>query len=262
MDVSVCIVNYNTADLTTKCIKSIFENTKDIEFEVIVVDNASSDGSVEILKKEFGDNIILIENPVNRYFTGGFNDAVFKSKGKYALILNSDTYFVDNSIKIMYDFLEINSTVGAVEGVIIDEKTNEITKTSSAEYTRKISFLKDTPILNIVVHKFFKFLLKDYYYLDWDRKSDKEVEVICDAFMMIRKELFKSIGGFNEALKLYCTEEYISDKIRNSGFKLVHLSKPKVYHRWSSSTSKVSKKIIKEIMKTDKKLYFALKESE
>lgn len=261
MDVSVCIVNYNTAELTTKCIKSVFENTKDLDFEVIVVDNASSDGSVEIFKKEFRDKIVLIENPVNRYFAGGFNDAIFKAKGKYALILNSDAYLVDNSIKIMYDFLEANSDVGAVEGIIIDEKSKEITKTSSAEYSKKISFLKDTPILNAIVHKFFKFLLKDYYYLDWDRKSDKEVEVICDAFMMIKTELFKSIGGFNEALKLYCTEEHISDKIRNRGFKLMHLSKPKVYHKWSSSTSKVSKRFIREIMKTDKRLYFALKES-
>jgi GT2 family glycosyltransferase len=260
MDVSICIVNYNTADLTIKCIKSVFKHTKDLNFEVIVVDNASTDGSVKKFKKELKDKIILIENPVNRYFTGGFNDALFKAKGKYSLILNSDTYLIDNSIKIMYNFLEKNEDVGAVEGLIIDEKSNEITKTSSGEYTKKVSFLKDTPIINIFVHKFCKFLLKDYYYLEWDRKSDKEVEVICDAFMMIRTELFKSIGGFNEALKLYCTEEYLSDKIRNKNLKLVHLSKPKVYHKWSSSTSKVSKRFIREIMKTDKKIYFALKE--
>ena len=255
MGLSICIVNYNTADLTTKCINSVFEFTKGLEYEVIVVENGSSDGSAELFKKEFGDKIVLIENPVNKYFTGGFNDAVFRAKGKYSLILNSDAYLVDNSIKIMYDFLESNTNVGAVEGCIIDEKSREVTKTSTMELTPKLNKIRGSKRRKFLNKKTYN----TYAILDWDRKSDREVEVLCDAFMMVNTQLFKDLGAYNEALKLYYTEEYISDKIRESGYKLWHLGMPKVYHAWSSSTNKVSSSFIQAIYRADEKLYFELK---
>ncbi|WP_066351143.1 glycosyltransferase family 2 protein [Aliarcobacter skirrowii] len=255
MDVSVCIVNYNTADLTTKCIKSVFEYTKEIDFEVIVVENGSSDGSGDIFKQEFGERIVLIENPVNRFFTGGFNDAIFKAKGKYALILNSDAYLVDNSVKMMFDFLESNSDVGAVEGCIIDEKSGNITQTATMELTEELNKIRGSKKRKFLNKKAYE----RYAMPDWDRKSDREVEVLCDAFMMVNTELFKKVGSFNEALKLYYTEEYISDKIRLAGYKLWHLGDPKVYHAWSSSTNKVSSGFIRAIYKTDEILYFELK---
>jgi len=261
MDVSVCIVNYNTVDLTTKCIKSVFECTKDVDFEVIVIENGSSDGSGEIFKKEFGERIVLIENPINRFFTGGFNDAIFKAKGKYALILNSDAYLVDNSVKMMFDFLESNDDVGAVEGCIIDEQSREVTKTSTMELTKLRCSIRGGR--KKILHRklFYKNEYETYAMPDWDRKSDREVEVICDAFMMVNTELFKKVGAFNEALKLYYTEEYISDKIRLAGYKLWHLGDPKVYHAWSSSTNKVSSGFIKAIYKTDEIMYFELKKN-
>jgi GT2 family glycosyltransferase len=255
MDVSICIVNYNTADLTTKCIKSVFHNTKDIDFEVIVVENGSSDGSGELFKKEFGDKIILIENPVNRYLTGGFNDAIFKAKGKYALILNSDAYLVDNSIQMMYDFLEANLDVGAVEGCIIDEESREVTKTSTMELTPALNKIRGSKKRQFLNKKAYN----TYAMPNWDRKSDREVEVICDAFMMVDAQLFKNIGAYNEVLKLYYTEEYISDKIIEAGKKLWHLGTPKVYHAWSSSTNKVSSSFINAISSADRDLYFELK---
>ena len=255
MDVSICIVNYNTVDLTTKCIKSIFENTKDISFEVIVVENGSSDGSAKVFKKEFGDKIILIENPVNRFFTGGFNDAIFKAKGKYALILNSDAYLVDNSIQMMYDFLEANLDVGAVEGCIIDEESREVTKTSTMKLSEKLNKIRSSRSRKFLNKKSYN----AYAMPDWDRKSDREVEVICDAFMMVDTQLFKDIGAYNEVLKLYYTEEYISDKIREVGKKLWHLGTPKVNHAWNSSTNKVNSGFIKAIYHTDEILYFELK---
>lgn len=255
MDVSVCIVNYNTADLTTKCIKSVFEYTKGIDFEVIVVENGSSDGSGEIFKKEFGDKIVLIENPVNRFFTGGFNDAVFKAKGKCALILNSDTYLVDNSIKMMFDFLESRNDVGAVEGCIYYDDTKLPTPTSSMELTAKLEKIRNHRLKNILYKKEYE----KYAMPDWDRTTDREVEVVCDAFLMVRRELFINLGAYNEALKLYYTEEYISDKIRKAGFKLWHLGNPKIFHAWSSSTKKVSSSFIRTISKTDRDIYFELK---
>ncbi|WP_169779523.1 glycosyltransferase [Campylobacter curvus] len=255
INVSICIVNYNTADLTIKCIDSIFQNTKDIKFEIIVVDNASIDGSIDLFKKKFSDKILLIQNRTNRYFTGGFNDAIYSAKGEYVLILNSDTYFVDNSIKLMVDFLDKYSNVGAVEGCIYNDDTKMPTKTSSMELTLALDSIRSNKIKKII----FKNKYDKYAMLDWDRCSDKKVEVLCDAFMLVRAELFKNIGGYNEALKLYFTEEYLSDMIRIFGYELWHLGSPKVYHAWSSSTKKVSQKFIDIIYKTDRDIYFELK---
>jgi N-acetylglucosaminyl-diphospho-decaprenol L-rhamnosyltransferase len=257
MILSICIVNYNTADLTTTCIRSILEFTRDIDYEIIVVDNASSDNSASIITKEFGGRITLLKNPTNRFFTGGFNDAFFRCRGKYTLVLNSDTRLVDNSLKVMTDFMESHPDTGAVEGTIIDEVTGAVTPTSSKEltiYRERIRSIK-------VLKRLLKPLYNEYSYSGWDRLSDREVEVVCDAFMMVRTDLLRKVGGYNEALKLYFTEEYLSDIIRMQGYRLWHLGGAKVFHIWNSSTKKVRKKFINAVYVADRIVYFALKGS-
>ena len=105
MDVSVIIVNYNTKELTRNCLKSVFEQTKDIDFEVIVSDNGSQDGSLEMIKKEF-PQVVLIENNANLGFGAANNRGLAIAKGKYVFYLNSDTLLLNNVVKIFYDFWE------------------------------------------------------------------------------------------------------------------------------------------------------------
>jgi len=255
MDVSICIINYNTCELTKRCIQSVLDFTSDLEFEIIVVDNGSQDQSVDVLTDQFSDRILLLKKSINRFFSGGFNDAVFMASGKYSLILNSDTYMVDNSIKLMFEFMESHLDVGAVEGCIIDEQTNEITPTSTMELTPRMNRIRGSRLRRFLNKTTFE----RYSMPEWDRKSDREVAVICDAFMMVNTALFRDIGGYNEALKLFFTEEYICDQIRSAGRKLVHLGSPKVYHAWSSSTKKLRTGVIRSIYKSDEMMYFALK---
>lgn len=105
MNVSIIIVNYNTQDLTRNCIKSVFEQTKDIDFEVIVSDNGSTDGSVEMIKTEF-PQVVLIENNANLGFGAANNRGLKIAKGKYVFYLNSDTVLLNNAVKIFFDFWE------------------------------------------------------------------------------------------------------------------------------------------------------------
>ncbi|MRR07056.1 MAG: glycosyltransferase, partial [Deltaproteobacteria bacterium] len=210
---SVCVVSFNTADLTYQCVRSVLDHTVGLEYEIIVVDNASTDGSFELLSREFGDRITLVRNPTNRYFTGGFNDALFRAKGKYALVLNSDTRLSDNSLKIMSDFLDLHSDVGGIEGTIIDDESGKLTPTSSRELTPLRERVRSIRLLR----RLLKPVYDEYRYAEWDRATDREVEVICDAFMMVRTDLVQKIGGYPEALKMYFTEEYLSDRIRGEG---------------------------------------------
>src|SRR5574344_737129 len=105
MDVSIIIVNYNTKELTRNCLTSIYEKTKDVNFEVFVRDNNSKDGSISMIKKEF-PSVILLENNANIGFGAANNRALKQAKGKYVFYLNSDTVLLNNAVKLFFDYFE------------------------------------------------------------------------------------------------------------------------------------------------------------
>ncbi|MEJ2649477.1 MAG: glycosyltransferase family 2 protein, partial [Sedimentisphaerales bacterium] len=98
MDVSIVIVNWNTKDLLRDCLKSIGENTREVDYEIVVVDNNSTDGSAQMVKDEF-EHVLLISNSENRGFAAANNQAVKIAKGRYILLLNSDTIVLDQAIE-------------------------------------------------------------------------------------------------------------------------------------------------------------------
>ena len=104
MDVSIIIVNFNTKDITQKCIESIFQHTSDITFEIILVDNASSDGSVELFQKD--NRINLVKSDANLGFGRANNLGFQYATGKYIFLLNSDTLLKNNAVKLFYDTAE------------------------------------------------------------------------------------------------------------------------------------------------------------
>lgn len=128
MDVSVIIVNYNTLDLTRNCLKSIYEQTKDINFEVIVSDNGSVDGSIEMIRQDF-PQVVLIENNANLGFGAANNRGLKIARGKYIFYLNSDTILLNNAIKIFYDYWEGSEnkdSIGALGTNLMDKELNVI----------------------------------------------------------------------------------------------------------------------------------------
>jgi GT2 family glycosyltransferase len=123
MDVSIIIVNYNTKKILRNCIISIYDQTRDIDFEIIVSDNNSIDGSVEMLKSEFPD-VIIINNSANLGFGAANNRGLDIAKGKYIFYLNSDTVLLNNAIKIFFDFWENypdKDALGAIGANLLDE---------------------------------------------------------------------------------------------------------------------------------------------
>lgn len=256
MDLSVCILSYNTADQTCECIESVLKHTKELKFEMIVVDNASADGSAGLFREKFGDRIVLVRNKTNRYFTGGFNDAIFRAEGKYTALVNSDTYIVDNALKCMVDFLETHPEAGAVEATTVDDRTKTAVDTSTKELTLFRDLLDHSKWLRAI----FKNEYAGYRYADWDRESDRKVDVICNAFMMARSDLFKKIGGLNEALKLYYTEYPFAHALKQHGYQLWHLAGARAFHAVGSSTEKSDARLVSAIHRADGDIYFALKE--
>lgn len=153
MDVSVIIVNFNTKELTRNCLKSVFEKTKGINFEVIVSDNGSTDGSIQMIKSEFPE-VILIENNANLGFGAANNRALKIARGKYVFYLNSDTLLLNNAVKIFFDYWETSEDkekLGALGCWLQDENGNTIH--SGGKFpTLKIEAL--TIIKNIIYYNF------------------------------------------------------------------------------------------------------------
>src|SRR5574344_692887 len=123
IQVSIIIVNYNTCDLLKNCINSIYEKTSDGDFEIIVVDNYSTDTAVQMIKDKFSD-IVLIQNKENLGFGAANNIGLKHAKGKYIFYLNSDVILLNNSVKYFYDYWENNknSNIGSLGSILLDNK--------------------------------------------------------------------------------------------------------------------------------------------
>ncbi len=250
MRLSVSIVSYNTKDLLKRCLASIFKYTKDLSFEVIVVDNGSSDGSGEMVEQDF-PKVKLIKNKINRWYTGANNQALRRAQGKYFLILNSDIFLKNNAFKILVDYLDKNPKVGAIEPLQFYED-GRIAKTTS-RHSRVWWDLAELTLL----HRLIKPKSLQYFRLSGkNRRTTYPAEVICDAVMMIRTAWLKKIGGYDEAMKLYYTENDLCRQIQKRGLETVHLGKASVWHRVSASTDKAGWKIISKIYAQDARQYY------
>ena len=232
MDVSISIVSYNTKDLLKRCIDSIKKYTQDISYEIIVVDNGSTDGTRNMLR---GLKVKTILNNTNLFFSKANNQAFKKAQGRYFLILNSDTYFVDNPVKQLVDYLDTHADVGIAEGLELYED-GTIVETGSRNSSPIIDFYE----LSIFGKRIAdKKKIKDFRFAHISRKRTFEINVACYAFLMIRSELFKKLKGYDEDLSLYYTENDLCIRSQKMGYKIMHYGECKVMHIVSVSANKL-----------------------
>lgn len=242
IDITISIVSYNTGDLLSRCLSSIRKFSKGLNLEIIVVDNNSSDDTVKLVKNKFSD-VILIENSKNKMFAEANNQALKIAKGKYFLILNPDTYFIDNSLAALISFLEKHTDMGALDGLELYEDGKQV-PTGSLFSTPWIDFyelsilgkwVKNFPFLNKKIVR----LIDGYRLKGKDRTDIFEIDVACDAFLSTRTEILKKIQGYDEKFKLYYTENDLCVRIKRAGYKVVHFGKAKVIHTVSASVNQV-----------------------
>ncbi|KAA6349608.1 N-acetylglucosaminyl-diphospho-decaprenol L-rhamnosyltransferase [termite gut metagenome] len=231
MDVSIIIVNYNTRNLTLQCLVSIYEKTKGISFEIIVVDNASLDNSVEYIKKEF-PQVTCIENNINVGFGKANNQAVRICKGKYLFFLNSDTILIDNSIVLFFYYLE-NCKVKSVcccGASLLDMQQN---LTGSAGNFP--SLLQE--FLDIGFYIFCSKIYKRKFSIAFHVHGNEiiEVDYICGADIFIKKEIFNLVGGFDENYFMYYEETDMFYRLKNLNYKSIIIPNINIIHLESGS---------------------------
>jgi GT2 family glycosyltransferase len=231
---SIIILSWNTKELTQQCLKSIFDNVKDIDFEVIVVDNGSNDGSAEMIEKEF-PQVILIKNKENLGFTKGNNQGFERSRGEYVLFLNSDTIIPspDNGKSQFWKMVEAMRADKKI-GILTPKLLNE-DGTFQYELFRKYPNLAQTFWLysapqNRLTYK-IPFLRKRYL-TDINQNKSGYIDdyVVSGAAAMIPRKIYEKIGGRDEKIFYWMEDVDLCEVIKKTGYHLYYLAGASITH--------------------------------
>lgn len=228
MDLSIIILNYNTKELTINCIKSIVEQYKNQldkkQFEIIVVDNASDDNSLESLKKLKIEGLKVIESKENLGFSKGCNLGAKNASGDYFLFLNSDTNIKDQGFLKMLDFFQKNEKVGILGAKLKNE--NGTSQPSAGHFYN---------LLNLF------FMLLGFERLGFLKESPnqiKQVDWVSGASLMIRKKVFEKIGGFDKELFMYFEDVDLCYKAYKKGFLTYFYPEVTLFHKQLGSSNR------------------------
>ena len=206
MKLSVVILNYNVRYFLELCLKSVEAAISNLEAEIIVVDNNSSDDSCDMVKSLF-PNVALIENKVNHGFSKGNNQGVAKAKGEFICILNPDTIVAEDAFESLIRFAEKAENVGIIGCRLIDGGGLFLPESK-----------RNIPTPKVALSKLLGFP-KLYYANQIDEFQIGEVPVLVGAFMLMKKEIFKKVGGFDEDYFMYGEDVDLSYRISKLGYK-------------------------------------------
>ncbi len=240
MDVSIVTVSWNTRDVLRDCLRSIYSQSGKVKYEVIIVDNASSDGSVEMIKVEF-PWVQLIANAKNRGFAAANNQGIALATGRYLLLLNSDTIVCDNAIEKTVKYADQNPET-AVVGCQVWESRDRIQNTCFRFPSVLNVFLYGTGLARVFKYNLF---FGRERILWWRRDSDREVDVVSGMFMLVRREAIDEVGVMDEAYFVYCEETDWCYRFAKAGWKVVFWPGAKIIHvdEGSHSTKQVALKM-------------------
>jgi|YNPMSStandDraft_2_1061718.scaffolds.fasta_scaffold00152_6 GT2 family glycosyltransferase len=233
---TVIIVNYNVKHFLEQCLISVFRASQNIDLEVFVVDNASVDGSVEMVQKKF-PQVQIIKNKKNVGFSKANNQAIKISQGKYVLLLNPDTIVQEDTFLKCIDFMEKHPEAGALGIKMIDGSGNFLPESKRSLPTPWVAFYKIFGLSKLFPKnkKFGKYHLT---YLD--KNQNHEVEVLSGAFMLIRKSVLNEIGLLDEDYFMYGEDVDLSYRIQKAGYKNYYFAESQIIHFKGESTKKGS----------------------
>ncbi|MFQ5452361.1 MAG: glycosyltransferase family 2 protein [Candidatus Paceibacterota bacterium] len=238
-DLSIIILSYNTKVLTKKCIQSVVASLREdpqIKTEIVVLDNASTDGSVEMLKGFKVDNLELkvIQNKKNLGFAKGNNKAVKLSKGKTLLFLNSDTQAISDAVPVLYRyFVSSDNTFDFVGAKLLETDGKKPQPSAGPGYTLPVVFAA-------------LFLRGDYWGLTrYSPDTTREVDWASGACLMTSKKTFDDLGGFDESIFMYMDEIDMLHRARKQRLSVGFYPEARFIHHGSASSAERTQPIIK-----------------
>jgi len=237
MDLSIIIISFNTKKILTDCVKSVVKHLKGPKYEIIIVDNGSSDGSLERIK-ELGkthSQVNLIDAKTNLGFGKANNLGAKNAKGDYLLFLNSDTLIFDNAIKESLDKLKKIPHVGVFSCKLLNaDKTVQASGGHFPNLGNVFAwqfFIDDLPAIGRLIPSFHP-QIGSY-------SRDKQMDWVTGAFMIIPKKVFTQVGGFDENIFMYTEEMELCFRLRKLGYKTVFQISPAIIHLGGASSGSV-----------------------
>lgn len=213
---SVIIVNYNGLKFLDACFKSIYKKLINTDFEIIVLDNNSSDDSCNFIKTHF-NKIRLIESKVNLGFGKGNNEAIKYAKGEYLLLLNNDTILIDK-IDTILDLIQENEKYGVVGINMLDKNRKYLP--AAGNFPNFYNMLQYKKLINLGVEFKRGFFSKNIYEVDW----------LCGSFLLIPQKIYLEVKGFDEDYFMYVEDVDLCKKISNAGYKRIFVSNLSYIH--------------------------------
>jgi GT2 family glycosyltransferase len=233
---SVIIVSYNVYPFLDNCLRSVRQALKKIDGEIIVVDNASVDRTVELVKNHFPD-VTVIANTRNGGFAVGNNQGIVASKGEFILLLNPDTIVSEDTFMTCLDFMDQHPDAGAIGVKMLDGSGQFLPESKRGLPTLLSSFMK----MSGLYHLFPRSSKWNNYYQGYIGENETaKIDVLCGAFMFMRKKVLDETGYLDEAFFMYGEDIDLSYRISKAGHSIYYLPTTSIIHYKGESTRKSS----------------------
>jgi GT2 family glycosyltransferase len=233
---SVIIVNYNVKYFLEQCLYSVQKAGNDLDIEIIVVDNQSTDGSIEHLRPKF-PGVKFISNSSNLGFARACNIGIQCASGELTLFLNPDTIVAEDCFQQCVSFFESHSDCGVL-GVKMVDGSGQFLKESKRSFPSPLTSLYKLFGLSVLFPR--SKIFSRYHLGHLDKNSDHEVDVLAGAFMMIRKKVLDAVGSFDESFFMYGEDVDLSYRVQKAGYKNYYFSGTTIIHFKGESTRRGS----------------------
>lgn len=231
VDLSVCVINSGNRELILSCIGSVYDTAGDLSVEVIVVDNVSSDGSLDEIRSAFPDAVI-IRNDKKEGFSANNNKAIRASKGGYVLLLNDDTVVHKGALSALVGFMRENPQAGAAGAFLINPD-------GSPQFTgRARPTILAAVMISFGLHRLFPGnpVTSRYFAKKESYGRAEEVESVNGAAMMVSRDAIEKVGLLDDGFFLFCEDVDYSMRLSAAGYKLYLIPDAKVTHYRGAST--------------------------
>ena len=249
IDVSIIYVNWNCAEEIAASIQSVRSMSPACHYEIIVVDNNSPQGSAPL---DQDSGIRLLYSNTNKGFGAGCNHGSYAAQGKYLLFLNPDTRFLNDVLGELLAFLQAHPSAGVV-GPLLEDGAGKVQFDGGRSLPTLLNeFLQHSTLAFKYPHGA---LTSKPYLSNWDHRSTREVETVLGACMLMRAEVFFSIGGFDEKFFLYSEEVDLCCRLRSTGLQIWYLHTARLLHKERQSTiqlfGSVSRIVLQNLISQD-----------
>lgn len=234
---SIVILNYKTKHLLRLAIKNIHNLQLPFSYEIIVVDNASQDGSVEMVEQLYPE-VVLISNPENTGHAHGNNIGIAQAKGEYLLIMNTDIIFsTEKDISNILEYMKAHPKVGLV-GPQLRNGDGTVQNSCFRPYSRMTPIYRRTPLGK---YSFARQDLARHLMTDFDHATIREVDWLLGACLFTRRAVIEKVGAFNEDIFLYFADFELCDRLRFHGYSVIYFPDVNIvhYHRRESAQKSV-----------------------